>query len=155
MTDEKVFPEVANVPYRGDDELSERCHRAFEAQLAATGNAIHNVLTTHAHFTDDCGEYLRNSLEASYRLQSAREEGVESLVEYMKKWATVGMESEAGYDYATIEMDDMADELFEVMRELGYKTYEDREGEEDGEADSNASPSSNDGDPGEGTPRED
>lgn len=68
---------------------------ALEAQLKQTQSMIGEMLTTHPHFTDDCGEYLRSALELAASLMSAREEGVEELVRWFTDAAEAGVEHDA------------------------------------------------------------
>jgi len=75
-----------------DDEL--KAQEALEAQLRQTQSMIETMLTTHQHYTDDCGEYLRSALELSASLASARENGVEELVAWFKDAAKEGVEGQ-------------------------------------------------------------
>jgi hypothetical protein len=119
---EEHFPQVPNVPYRGENELEIKAHLAFEAQLRHTEKLIHSALNDHAHFTDDCGEYLSAALDLSSQLSSARENGTKELLDQFELFAGPDPE-DPDADYSKMETlfatDGVADEVNNFISALG------------------------------------
>jgi len=72
--DGTYFPSAGygNIPYRGSTPEEVRAHEALEGQLLHTQELINNALTRHAHYDDDCGDYLTAALQLSADLMDAR-----------------------------------------------------------------------------------
>lgn len=83
--DGEYFPQVVTVPYRGENSEQVEAHLAFESQLRYTQEMLRQTLEEHAHYTDDCGDYLTSALMLSGEMEMARADGVEGLLDYMTK----------------------------------------------------------------------
>jgi hypothetical protein len=107
MTDHNLF--LSGKSHMNGHQL--KAQEALEAQLQLTGQLIEEMLTRHSHYTDDCGEYLRSALDLSTSMMSARENGIDALIEWMEgkegkldeNWATDGVHAKVevfinGYD---------------------------------------------------------
>lgn len=95
MTDSNLF--LSGKSHMNGHQL--KAQQALEAQLLLTSQLIEEVLTRHSHYTDDCGEYLRSALDLSASMMSARENGIDALIEWLEgkegkideNWATDGV----------------------------------------------------------------
>jgi hypothetical protein len=93
----------------------------LEAQLRHTSSLITRSLTTHPHFTDDCGEYLRSALELAAYLASAREDGVEALLASLDELSKLQEDASEPDDYILYEnyaTDGIAPEVLDFIRHL-------------------------------------
>lgn len=122
-----TFPQVSNVPFRGESELEQKAHMALEAQLLHTERMIHTTLNEHAHYTDDCGEYLSSALELSANLMSARENGTEELLGFFKELAELDEEDDSEDKLSKVfnnyASDGITKEVSDFIMELGGKDY--------------------------------
>jgi hypothetical protein len=122
-TTPNYFPYVEAIPYRGETELEIKAHLAFEAQLRYTAQMIDRVLTSHAHYTDDCGDELLAALDLSMQLQQARMDGPESVLMFIR---TLAMRSDCAEDgeegpvYTVLAMEyaDSCSELSDLVSAL-------------------------------------
>lgn len=123
--DGEYFPQVVTVPYRGENSEQVEAHLAFESQLRYTQEMLRQTLEEHAHYTDDCGDYLGAALELSYKLQDARTMGVEELLEVMEN--LIKEDEEGRSEYENFASDGVSQGFDEWARKQGWKSQYDKE----------------------------